>query len=317
MRRTLAALLATVALAGCGGDEPPAAPTTRTTRAVPEVWTTFYPTTYFTERLAGRLGGGLVKVVCPLPPKEDPAFWSPEAAALLGYQAADLVVVNGAHFEAWVERSSLPASRVVDVSAGFASRWIKLEGSTTHSHGPGPAHTHAGVDGHTWVDPLNARVQVDAIRRALLRLLPAKQDVIDAHRAALAKDLDLLDAAFEGLGKLPAGKHLYTSHPAWNYLAQRHGWPTVGFVLEPDAPLTDEQFAKVRASLQGKPATHILWEDAPLPATAERLQKELGLTSLVVPPCETESAEDLAAGRDWLARMSANVETLRVAFPPK
>jgi zinc transport system substrate-binding protein len=315
--RALAAVVATLALTACGGDEPTAPPPPRTERAVPEVWTTFYPTTYFTERIAGRLGGGLVKVVCPLPPEEDPAFWSPDTAVLQGYQAADLVVVNGAHFEAWVDTSSLPASRVLSVSAGFADRWIKLEGSTTHSHGPAGAHTHAGIDGHTWVDPLNAKAQADAIRRALLSLLPAKQAAIDANFAALARDLDLLDVEFERLGKLPEGTSLYASHPAWNYLAQRYEWSMVGLLLEPEEPLLGEAFAQVKASLATKPGTHLLWEDAPLPATAERLQRELGLTSLVVPPCETESTEDRAAGRDWLQRMQANVETLRAAFPPK
>src|SRR5262245_27092626 len=218
MRRLLAVLLASLALGAFSDKEKtePVAP--RAGRAVPEVWTSFYPTTYLTERIAGRLGGDLVKVVCPMPQDADPAFWQPDAATLEGYQKADLVVVNGAHFEAWVETASLPTTRVVDTAAGFANRWIKLEGSLTHSHGPGPAHTHGGTDGHTWVDPLNAKEQADAIRRALVRLLPAKAAAIDANFAALAKDLDALDAAFRALGKLPEGRSLYASHPAWNYL---------------------------------------------------------------------------------------------------
>jgi zinc transport system substrate-binding protein len=316
MRRTFAALLVTaMAVCACGEKDTPSPP--RTTPAVPQVWTTFYPTTYFTERLAGRLGGGFVTVVCPLPADADPASWQPDATALQGYQAADLVVVNGAHFEAWVETASLPTSRVVDVSAGFANRWIKLEGSSTHSHGPAGTHTHAGTDGHTWNDPLNAKEQADVIRRALMHLLPEKAAAIDANSAKLAKDLDLLDASFRALGKLPEGRSLYASHPAWNYLAARYGWPVVGLLLEPENPLSDEEVAQVKASLAAKPGTHILWEDTPLPATAERLQKELGLTSLVVPPCESESPEDRAAGRDWLVRMQANAETLRAALASK
>jgi hypothetical protein len=72
----------------------------------------------------------------------------------------------------------------------------------------------------------------------------------------------------------------------------------------------------LKKRLAEKPARHILWEDAPLPATVERFKRDLGLESLVVPPCETESAEDRAAGKDLLARMHANVETLRAAFAP-
>ena len=72
--------------------------------------------------------------------------------------------------------------------------------------------------------------------------------------------------------------------------------------------------ARIKAALAAKPGAYVLWEDTPLAATVRRFEQELGLKSLVVPPCEAESAEDRAAGRDYLTRMQANVETLRAAF---
>lgn len=64
----------------------------------PVVFTTFYPTTYFAQRIAGEFA----EVVCPLPEGADPIFGHPEADQVLTYQAADLVIVNGASFEKWV-----------------------------------------------------------------------------------------------------------------------------------------------------------------------------------------------------------------------
>jgi zinc transport system substrate-binding protein len=315
MRRT-GLLVTTLMLlaASCGRDDPPEAPGVRPTRAVPEVWTTFYPTTYFTQRLAG----DLVKVVCPLPQDEDPAFWQPDAKTLQGYQAADLIVINGAGFEAWVGKASLPTGRVVNASKSFEKEFLKLEGSVTHTHaGSGQAHTHEGIDGHTWFDPVNAKAQAHAILRGLVLLLPATSAVFEANAPVLDRDLDGLDAAFRALGKLPEGQHLYVSHPAWNYAARRYGWPTVSFVLDPASPLSDADAAKLKTSKTEKPGTYVLWEDEPVAALRERLQAGFGLTSLVVPPCETEPAEDRAPKRDWLARMQANVETLRAAFATK
>lgn len=296
-------------LAACGEpkpDAPPPAPR----RAVPEVWTTFYPTTY----VAQRLGGPEVKVVCPLPAGADPAFWQPDSATLQGYQAADLIVLNGAGFERWVAQASLPPSRVVDTAKGFADTFLRLEGGVTHSHGPGATHTHEGIDGHTWFDPLNLKAQAEAVRRALARRLPASAAAVDARYTALAQDLDALDAAFRALGSLPAGQHLYASHPAWNYAARRYGWPMVTWHLDPGEMPSDVDVAAIQARLVEKPSRVMLWEATPLPAIAERLEKELGLTSIALPPCESESAEDRAAGRDYLARMRANVEALRPAF---
>lgn len=308
----LGLLLAGALLAGCGQDPQPASKAP-STRPVPEVWTTFYPTTY----LAERLGGALVKVVCPLPPNEDPAFWKPDAAVLQGYQAADLIVINGAGFEHFVDKVSLPTSRVVDVSRGFSARFLKLEGGVTHSHGGGSAHTHEGIDGHTWFDPNNLKEQAQALAKAFKRALPAQAASIDANLAGLTRDLEALDAGFRALGRVPEGLSLYAAHPAWNYASQRYGWPIVNWHLDPGEMPSDADLAQIKASLQAKPARHMLWEDVPLPAIAERLQKELGLASIAVPPCESESAQDRAAGRDYLARMRANVEALKAAFAPR
>lgn len=306
----LFALIPILWTTSCGGQETVGPMVTRTQRTIPEVWTTFYPTTYFTQRLAG----DLVKVVCPVPEGEDPAFWKPDDDVLRGYQAADLIVINGADFEKWLNVASLPASHLVNASKSFEKAFLKLEGSTTHSHSGGAAHTHEGIDGHTWFDPVNAKAQALSIRRGLVLMLPEKSAILATNYEALAKDLDALDAAFKALGSLPESQHLYFSHPAWNYPAERYGWKRVNLTLAPEEKLKQEDIAKLKKSLAEKPGRHILWEDEPLPATSELLERELGLKSLIVPPCESESAEDRAAGRDYLARMRANVEVLRAAF---
>ena len=133
-----------------------------------KVFTTFYPTHYF----ARRIGGELTEVICPCPANEDPAFWMPDDKTILSYQGADLIVVNGASFEKWLNKVTLPESRIVDTTKPFAKEFITIAGAVTHSHGPSGEHTHAGIDGHTWLDPINAIAQSSAIRDALCKLLP-------------------------------------------------------------------------------------------------------------------------------------------------
>ena len=145
---SLALLLLACALALVGCGEKPSAPPAPVTRAVPEVWTSFYPTTWMTRRIAG----DLVKVVCPLPADEDAIFWQPDTAALQGYQAADLVVLNGAELEKWALTASLPSARVVDSAKAFEKEFVRFDAGQTHAHGGGAAHTHEGIDGHTWLD---------------------------------------------------------------------------------------------------------------------------------------------------------------------
>ena len=111
----------------------------------PVVYTTFYPTKYFAERI----GGDLLDVVCPVPEDEDVIFWMPDAKAIVAYQQADLVIINGAGFEKWVAKVSLPPSKLIDTARPLTGALVKFKSSITHSHGPTGQHDHVGVDGHT------------------------------------------------------------------------------------------------------------------------------------------------------------------------
>jgi len=297
-------LAVTIAFAGCSDSETPTGPTT------PQVYTTFYPTTYF----AARIADGAVEVVCPIPPDEDPIFWMPDAATIAAYQKADLIVINGAHFEKWVEKVSLPAAKLVDTALPFESRFLRFTGAVTHSHGAGGEHSHEGVDGHTWLDPGLAKIQADQVHRALARLLPEKAGEFRGNLTALADDLDKLHEAFENLSNAMRGAPLLASHPAYNYLAKRYAWDVTNLDLDPERMPADEVIAEIRATLADKPARILLWESPPLSEIAERFEKELKLVSVVFSPCELLTEEQLQAEQDYMRVMHANINRLRAAL---
>jgi len=264
------------------------------------VHTTFYPTTY----LAERLGGDLVRVTCPVPEDADPLFWKPDADALRAFQRADLVVLNGAGLEQWVERVSLPFGRVVDTSRAFHAELLVHADAVTHSHGAEGEHSHAGLDAHVWLDPLLFRRQAEAVHSALARHLREEgaREGLDARLEALGRDLAALDAELRGLGELPEGVSLYASHPAYDYLARRYGWRVENLDLDPGEMPPPEVLAAVAARLEQRPGTHLVWESSPEPAIAQRIADELGLRSLVFSPCEALTASESTFG-DGLSSM--------------
>lgn len=279
--------------------------------AKPVVTTTFYPTEY----LAARLAGDAATVRCPLPDDADPAFWKPTREQVLEIQKSALIVVNGAGFEKWVDHANLPLSKTVYSSFGFRDEFIVLEHAVTHSHGGEGEHSHEGIDGHTWVDPKNASRQAEAIAKGLTRILPDHAEAIAKRLDAIKADFAALEDEFRALGKLPEGSHLYASHPAYNYLARRCGWPIVSLDFDPEEMPSDEALAALKESLKTKPATHLLWESEPKPEIAARLEKECGLKSVTVSPCESLPADHRAKGEDYLSVMRANVQALKVVFP--
>lgn len=269
------------------------------------VVTSFYPLTYFAERIAG----GRVAVKCLCPATVDPSFWNPSRADLKEMQGASLLLLNGAGYEHWAASAALPMGRVVVTSRAFETEYLTLP-SVTHSHGPGGAHTHSGVDGHTWMDPVLARRQAEEIRTALIRLWPADAPAFNAGYKLLAEELDALDATFRELTPALKSAVIFTSHPAYGYLARRYGWTNTPVALPPEEAPSPEVWEGVRQAVtaSGPGRRLMLFESDPLPAIRERLAAEWQIVSVVIDPCETPPA-----GENYFTHMQKNINSLRHA----
>lgn len=271
---------------------------------VPVVFTTNYPLFYFTERIAG----DRVKLVFPAPADVDPAEWMPEDAIIRGFQEADLILLNGAGYEAWVERVSLPATALVDTTAGLRERFIEITEAVTHSHGPHGLHTHAGTAFTTWLDPRLATEQARAIRDALIRLLPEQAEDFTARFDRLAVDLVALDTSLEeAFGSRP-GEPLLASHPVYQYLEARYALNLRSLHWEPDEVPEEEEWAELDRLLAEQPARFMVWEDEPLAETADRLT-ERGVAVITYNPGAQPPEEG-----DWLALMRENAARVQAAL---
>jgi len=290
-------------------------PQTQTGGATPEddarpvVMATFFPTFDFTRRIAGDAAA----VELPLPADADPIFFRPDRELLQRYQQADLIVVNGAEFEKWVQTASLPKARTVDTAAGFADRFVTYEG-TTHSHGDAGEHTHEGVDGHTWLDPMNAADQAEAIYEALAELLPGRAEQMQQNAQTLQQDLEALHNRMLQLAPRLEAVTLLANHPAYNYLAERYGLDIINLDLNPDTPLSEDDLAAVETALQeaGPGFRVMLWEGEPVEDAAERLRQQLAVRSVYFSPAEMVDNPQQAS---FIDIMNSNIDRLQAAIP--
>lgn len=297
MNRTikLLLLLGVVTSGGCQPQE-----TRPEDDGVYDVYTTFYPLTEFAIRIAG----DRAKITCPLPEGEDPIFWKPTREIIENYRKADLVVINGAALEKWIDRAALPRRRVLDTAASFKDEHVKFESTITHAHGSGGEHSHEGVDGHTWVDPVLAKRQAEAIFKRLTEDLPEYESEFRRRFDEIAVDFDALAASFAAVEGLDS-EWSYASHPAYNYLASRYGWKFHSLDLDPDTRLTEEQLAEIRDALETRPSTRILWESAPSSEVRAQLEP-LGLRSIVFSPVEGTPPP----GETYFTVMKSNLASL-------
>ena len=297
---TLVMALMLMTIACCGRTESRVPSST-----LNSVLTTFYPTEYF----ASRISGGLVPVECPLPEGQDPASWEPDAAPLERFQNAGLVILNGASFEQWTRLASLPFSRTCDSAAGFAADFISFE-SVKHRHGSEGEHSHEGTDGHTWLDPVNGRLQADAILLAMSRRWPEHEKAFRDNAERLFADLAKLDDRLKAISQ--AGPlRVVASHPAYNYIGRRYGWELRNIDLPPDGPFSDG----TRETLSSREAvgTVLLFESDPSAAVVAAL-KDARIVHTTFSPCESLDAASRTAGMSYLTVMNDNIDRLAAAL---
>ena len=275
-------------------------------QAQPTVYTVNYPLQYFAERI----GGAQVRVVFPAPAGVDPAFWAPDVETIASFQAAGLILLNGATYAKWLKTASLPKSRSIDTSRGFAAEFIAVAETGTHSHGPSGEHSHGGTAFTTWLDLLQAVQQAQAVKEGLGRLLPDHRDDFEARYGELERDLLALDEQLQAIAGRAPGRPLLGSHPVYQYLARRYGLNLESVLWEPDTAPDDGQWRELESVLEGHGADWMLWEGEPLPEVVERLAA-LGVRSVVFDPCGNRPEEG-----DFLGVMRENAARLDAALQP-
>ena len=107
-----------------------------------------YPLHYFAQRI----GGDQINALLPVSPDGDPAYWKPDEAGIAVFQKADVILLNGAGYAKWIEKVSLPTSKMLNTSESFKENYIELHEGTTHSHGPEGEHVHKGYAFNTWLN---------------------------------------------------------------------------------------------------------------------------------------------------------------------
>lgn len=259
-----------------------------------------YPLKYFAQELLG----DFADVVFPVPAGVDPSFWRPSITDISSIQSADLILLNGAGFATWVDRVSLPRSKIVNTTSAIKEQYIVTE-SITHSHGDGGEHSHEGLASYTWLDPTLAIEQAKAIAAAVAAREIAPPEEVYARLARLTEALETLDStAAEALASLQ-GSAVIATHPRYHYLARRYDLAMSYLEWEAGASPSESEMAALATMVEATGARVLIWEAAP-PDEAFAATSALGLKNVVISPLAhgvegTTFVEALADGLGDLA----------------
>ena len=293
-------------LAGCRREQNPSASNANgnpSQNGKLSVCTSFYPMYDF----AVKIGGDKVNIVNMVPAGTEPHDWEPAAADIAELEKAAVFVYNGAGMEHWAE-DVLESLQNRDLIAVEATKGLSLmEGHDEDEDG--------SYDPHVWLDPLNAKKEMENIKNAFVEADPGSKDYYEANYAKYAAEFDTLDKEFKDtLSALPK-KEIVVSHEAFGYLCAAYGLSQVGIEgLSPDSEPDPARMAEIIDFAKGHEVKVIFFEELVSPKVAETVANATGAETAVLNPIEGLSDEQLAAGDDYFTVMRQNLKMLKTAL---
>ena len=171
---------------------------------------------------ARQIGGDLVEVNALMGPGVDPHAYRQTRTDIRAMVQADLVLWHGLYLEAQMEEflNDLAAKRTVVAVADTLPKSALL------------AHDDYSdkFDPHIWMDPAIWVLAVEAVRDALIVIMPEQTEVLHANADAhLAEVGDVGGYAIGVLGSVPEeNRVLLTAHDAFNYFGSAYGFEVIG-----------------------------------------------------------------------------------------
>ncbi len=280
---------------------------------------TVVATTTLIGDVAAKVGGDLIELSVMMPAGVDPHSFEPAPADLSKVADADLVLVNGIEFEAFLEKlieNAGDEAKVVTVSEGIETIAL-VEAVDEHAdeeHADEEhAHDHGEFDPHVWQDPNNGIVWVNQMADALSARDSANAATYRANADAYISELQTLDTWIkEQIAQIPeANRRLVTEHGTLGYFAARYGFEVVGAAIPGFSTLAEpsaQELAELADDIRDLDVKAIFVGNTVNANVASQIAQDTGIQLVPIYTDSLSPADGPAAS--YLDFMKFNVEAI-------
>ncbi|MBL8810455.1 MAG: zinc ABC transporter substrate-binding protein [Planctomycetaceae bacterium] len=241
-------------------------------------------------------------------------LWTPESKDIKAIQKAGLIFLQGAGYDPWKDRASLPGSRVTDVSKGIYDDFIRIPDAISHQHGPEGKHSHPGTVWATWLNPELVLPQISVIESALAKKNPDAANEISKASAVLRSQVQSQIEKVQALKTSLNGTKvsLVADSSNYLYLAKAVGLECRYLHGPESGEFNEEQLQEFQTLLKDVPADglRIFLIDAGRPESAHSVIKDADFRIVPIDTCESAAIESV-----W-KRLAGNIERLTAALKP-
>ena len=232
----------------------------------------------FLADIAQNVAGERIKVDSLLPIGADPHSFEPTPLDIARVAESQVVIINGAGFEAWFAEVLANAGgqrQVIEASAGLQSREM-AEGD------PGAEDEHGEEgDPHFWFDPNLVIRYVENIRDGLVQADPQGRTIYERNAQSYIGELQALDAWIKTqVDEVPVEQRkMVTDHESFGYFADRYGFEIVGAIVpgvSSGASPSAQQMTALIEQIKSTGTSAIFLEIGTNPELAQVIAQETG-----------------------------------------
>jgi zinc transport system substrate-binding protein len=263
-----------------------------------KVLVTFYPLYEFTKEV----GRERIEPSIIIPSGIEPHDWEPTIQDIQKMQQADMIVINGAGFETWLDDfiANNPNAVIVDTSNGIdlMETYVIYENEERHDE--------FSKDPHIWLDPVLAKRQVENIAYALAKIDPENTQYYNQNANAYNTKLAALDNKIRTELSSCTKKDFIAFHDAFGYFAKEYGLNQHTIVgADPNAEPTAVVLQQIIENTQTLDLDIIFTEENVNPRISEVVADEIGGKTLVLSPIEV-----IGYNENYFTKMEKNLSNL-------
>lgn len=162
------------------------------------------------------LGGACAQITTVLASSStDPHDYEPAPSDAATFQGAQLVVINGGHYDEWAAKlaaTSAPGAPVINA--------IEVSGLGGHAD----EHDHAeGINPHVWYSPSAVTAVADAVTAELSKLSPDAAGYFERRRTVFTDQMKPYHAVIDAIKTHASGKTYAATESVFDYMASALG----------------------------------------------------------------------------------------------
>ena len=269
-----------------------------------KVLTTFYPLYDFTNNI----GGKRVDASILVPETVDVHAFEPSPSAIAKVADADLLIFNGVNLEPWVPQivkaANNPKLTLVDSSRGINLLLVP----------PQYQQNNQTYDPHIWLNPVDAKQQVNNILNSLIKADPADADYFIANANSYQIKLDSLNSKIVNITSYSKTRYFITFHEAFAYFAKQYNLTQIPILGPFEDEPTPTDIQKAINAIQLYHLCYVGYETLENPAISKSIGSQTNVTLILIDTLEGLSTADQIAGKNYLILMDENINRIGMAL---